>query len=431
MVAMPTSSLSVVVIGGGIGGLTSAIAMRKAGHKLFEKYGLSGEVGAAVGLGLNSLEYLQSLGFDNARAKVCRAKNSQILDGRSLELLQVLQVEESIGGTVYRPDLHQELRHVAESPPSNNDGGGNTPNLPCRLSEYTEVVSIEPEQGIVHLADGSQAKADLIIAADGVHSSAMTVILGEPSPALRSSTTAVRAVIPIAKLQHNPFARAMADVPGRGTFSVAPDLKRYLLGYWCHDFEYLNLVLYALEDIPGMAIHTMRDETTPEHVAAALNEFHPDLGTVCDHLVGVLPVWRLYTRPPAARYSRGRLVAIGDAAHAMLSHMGQGANSAILDAAALGTLFEDLPDRSTETISDRLRLFNEIRVPHNSAVQLWSEIPMFDLPTKRNADIEALLPDLKLPETTQELVNFLQRYDVVGVCRKKLQASKKPDQRGE
>lgn len=77
--------------------------------------------------------------------------------------------------------------------------------------------------------------------------------------------------------------------------------------------------------------------------------------------------------------------------------MGQGANSAILDAAALGTLFEDLPDRSTETISDRLRLFNEIRVPHNSAVQLWSEIPMFDLPTKRNADIEALLPDLKLP----------------------------------
>lgn len=77
--------------------------------------------------------------------------------------------------------------------------------------------------------------------------------------------------------------------------------------------------------------------------------------------------------------------------------MGQGANSAILDAAALGTLFEDLPDRSPETISYRLRLFDEIRVPHNSAVQLWSEIPMFEQPTKINADIKALLPDLKLP----------------------------------
>ncbi|KAG6356320.1 hypothetical protein INS49_015708 [Diaporthe citri] len=312
MVAMPPGSLSVVVIGGGIGGLASAIAMRKAGHKVFEKYGLSGEVGAAVGLGSNSLEYLQSLGFDNARAKV--------LDGRTLELLQVLHVEKSIGGTFYRPDLHQELRRVAESPPSSSGGGGgDAPDLPCRLFEYTEVVSIEPEQGIVHLADGSQAGADLIIAADGVHSSAMTVILGEPSPALRSSTTAVRAVIPVAKLQQNPFGRVMAEVPGRSTFSVAPDRKRYLLGYWCHGFEYLNLVLYALEDIPGMVIHTMRGETTLELLAAALSEFHPDLGTVCDHLLDVLPLWRLYTRPPAARYSRGRLVAIGDAAHAMLS----------------------------------------------------------------------------------------------------------------
>lgn len=208
---------------------------------------------------------------------------------------------------------------MAESSPSNNGGAGDDPSPPCRLFEYTEVVSIEPEQGIVHLADGSQAEADLIIAADGVHSSAMSVILGEPSPALRSNTTAARAVIPVAKMQQNPFARVMADVPGRSTFSVAPDRKRYLLGYWCHNFEYLNLVLYALEDIPGMVIHKMRGETTREHVAAALNEFHPDLGTVCDHLLDVLPLWRLYTRPLAARYSRGRLVAIGDAAHAMLS----------------------------------------------------------------------------------------------------------------
>lgn len=81
----------------------------------------------------------------------------------------------------------------------------------------------------------------------------------------------------------------------------------------------------------------------------------------------------------------------------IVQHMGQGANSAILDAAALGTLFHDLPDGSPETVSDRLRLFDEIRVPHNSAVQLWSEIPMFEQPTKKNADVKAFLPDLRLP----------------------------------
>lgn len=103
MIAMPTTSLSVIVVGGGIGGLTSAIAMRKAGHKVtvktlsstlsfsrtwqqptheyshdltqvFEKHSLSGEIGAAVGLGSNSVEYLQSLGFDTAGAKICKGE---------------------------------------------------------------------------------------------------------------------------------------------------------------------------------------------------------------------------------------------------------------------------------------------------------------------------------------------------------------------
>lgn len=147
----------------------------------------------------------------------------------------------------------------------------------------------------------------------------MDLVLGEPSPASRSNTTAARAVIPVQKLQQNPFARIVASVPGRSTFSLSPDRRRYLLAYWCHGFEYINLVLYATDDIPGMVLDTMRGETTRRDVAAALEQFHPDLGTVCDHLLDVLPLWRQHTRAPAPRYTRGRLVVIGDAAHAMLS----------------------------------------------------------------------------------------------------------------
>lgn len=86
------SALSVIVIGGGIAGLTAAIALRRAGHRVtvsqshqtredchsdtrhtqvYEKYGFDGELGAAVGLGPNTMEYLHSLGFDNTRAQAC------------------------------------------------------------------------------------------------------------------------------------------------------------------------------------------------------------------------------------------------------------------------------------------------------------------------------------------------------------------------
>lgn len=158
----------------------------------------------------------------------------------------------------------------------------------------------------------------------------MDLVLGRPSPAVRSNLTATRAVLPAAELRQNPFARIMASVPGRSTFSMSPDGpgRRYLLTYWCHGFELVNLVLYATDDedeeeptaaAATAARDTMRGETTRADVAAALAQFHPDLATVCDCLLDVLPLWRQHTRAPVPGYCRGRMVVIGDAAHAMLS----------------------------------------------------------------------------------------------------------------
>lgn len=94
--------LSIIVIGGGIGGLASALALKQAGHevtvsdmfsvqetldchlhilflfKVFEKYSFSGEVGAAVGLTSNTINYLQGLGFDTTRAKLCRGESNPL-----------------------------------------------------------------------------------------------------------------------------------------------------------------------------------------------------------------------------------------------------------------------------------------------------------------------------------------------------------------
>lgn len=77
--------------------------------------------------------------------------------------------------------------------------------------------------------------------------------------------------------------------------------------------------------------------------------------------------------------------------------MGQGANTAIIDAAALGTLFADVPDASAAQISRRLRVYDEVRVPRVSATQLWSEVPVFAQPQRKNDEVRAFLPDVELP----------------------------------
>ncbi|KAF7378048.1 putative salicylate [Mycena sanguinolenta] len=429
---------SVIIVGGGIAGLTSAIAMRRAGFKVtvYEKYSFSGEIGAAVAFGRQPVNYLQSLGLDLDRVKCCPCTDMQILDGRTLDLLN--SHDNSSSYAFFRPDLQQEMRYLAEQVDSTGQ--------PCRLVEFAAVSRIDPEKGIVYFEDGSQDAADLIIAADGVHSKAMDLVLGVACPAKPSDTTATRIAVPVAKLKENPFARIMASVPGRTTFSVRPGGGAYLLGYWCHGFEYFNIVLYryGVEDVSAIAMDETRGETTREDIRVAMNQFHPDLGTVCEHLLDVLPLWRLHTRDPVSRYTRGRLVVIGDAAHAMLSvrampsnsllrviadrgirlgsqHFGQGANSAILDAAALGTLFADMTVVSAKEISWRLRLYDQIRSPRVSATQIWSEAPVFEQKWQKIDEIKKILPETELPQDVEHLLMWLQEYDVVQDCREKLQ----------
>lgn len=91
-------------------------------------------------------------------------EDSQFLDGRTLELLQVLKHGDKGPVTIFRPDLREELRYLAEE--------AHGPGQPCRLVEFADISSIEPEKGVVYFDDGSQESTDLIIAADGVHSSA-------------------------------------------------------------------------------------------------------------------------------------------------------------------------------------------------------------------------------------------------------------------
>lgn len=78
----------------------------------------------------------------------------------------------------------------------------------------------------------------------------------------------------------------------------------------------------------------------------------------------------------------------------------------MLDAAALGTLFSDMPDASLDSIARRMELYDDIRSPRVSATQIWSEVPMFEEPARRNDEVRKYLPDIDLPsKLTSTLVH--------------------------
>ncbi len=141
----------------------------------------------------------------------------------------------------------------------------------------------------------------------------------------------------------------------------------------------------------------------------SLAGFHSSILATAAKANEVLPLWRCASRDPLPHMYRGRLVLAGDAAHAMLPHMGQGAAQSIEDAAALGVLLRGISAEGThkdsESIDARLKLFEDIRKDRVTGIQILSEVPVGedDYATVQKK-WEKYLPGYKFPSM------YLSRY---------------------
>jgi 2-polyprenyl-6-methoxyphenol hydroxylase-like FAD-dependent oxidoreductase len=160
------------------------------------------------------------------------------------------------------------------------------------------------------------------------------------------------------------------------TFNVSPEGARWLVRYWCRSDG-----LYALRNPDEIESreNELRYKSDKAHLLKEMQGFHPALLRVAKMTTDVLPLWRCTTRDPLKMFHRGRLVVIGDASHPVKPHIGQGAISAIEDAAVLGTLFRDVPSSGdvAEHISKRLELDDKLRIPRVAAYKYYSDIPFF------------------------------------------------------
>ncbi|RAH84256.1 FAD/NAD(P)-binding domain-containing protein, partial [Aspergillus japonicus CBS 114.51] len=261
----------------------------------------------------------------------------------------------------HRVDLHEALKSKATSPEG--------PGTPVTIHLRSKVVSCDPAAPSLTLADGSVVEGDLVIGADGVHSTLRSIIAQEDGSPHPSGGSAFRFLIPVAAIDANPATKDL--VPRPGEFQLWDGTYRRLVIYPCRNGTELNFVClhpdaesqHSTEgwDVSGSQDQLLRiyDEFSPA-MKALLAMTDPDS----------IKLWRLLDRKALRTWVREKACLLGDAAHPFLPHQGQGGAQAIEDGAALAAL---LPlGTGPDVIPHRLQLYMQARYDRATMIQDFS-----------------------------------------------------------
>jgi salicylate hydroxylase len=368
----------IVIIGAGIGGLTLALLLRRRGivAEVLEQSTELREVGAAVGLAANATRVLQHLGLGEPLAKVSAEPTGLIHrdghDGHRITAACDPQWYRDAFGApffgLHRADLQRLLADAL---------GPEQLHLGCHVETLEE-----RDAGMrVRCSSGAAFEADVVVGADGVHSLVRDWVTGGDEP-VYSGTSAFRGLVPVGWLPRLPD-------PGALQFWMAPGA--HLLHYPISNGSVINFL--AVIDTPERwtAPAWMEDAEPGAHLEAFAG-WHPAV----TEMIGAVPQsprWGLFARRPLTRWSRGPTVLLGDAAHAMLPHQGQGAAQTIEDAVVLAAELDSAGD-----VPAALRRYASRRRVRTRQVQLasWAASPALHLPdgpaTQRRDAYLAQLP---------------------------------------
>jgi salicylate hydroxylase len=321
-----TGRCDVAIVGGGIGGLTLAasLAQQSISVQVFEQDTQLREIGAGIAIGGNATRLLHFLGVDLSQvANVPPAVEFRSWkDGRLLWSHPIGKwYMREVGApylTLHRATLQ---RLLATAVPSD-----------CiQLSRRLADLSDEPAGVRLHFAEGEDVVAGVVAGVDGVNSTVRRYVCEDVAPA-HSGEIGFRGVIPVGKSRDLPDPTALHCWCGPGTHVVYYGLDRG---------ELVNLLaVYTPDRLPAWTSSTNRLSATRDQALAIFTKYcwDPRILDLIRNIEGDMSFWALVDLPRLPRWSRGRVVLLGDAAHAPLPHQGQGAGLAIEDAYALGAL---------------------------------------------------------------------------------------------
>ena len=335
----------VLIAGGGSGGLTAAIALRRAGLpvQVLERTPEIREVGAGITLQTNAILALRRIGLDRAVMEAgrpigtasIRRWNGTLLSGTDFREIETLLGAPSVA--IHRATLQKILLEALG---------------PGVLYAGSEVAGYEagPDGVEVRLGDGRRIAGAALIGADGIHSTVRARLLRDGNP-LYAGYVSWRGVTPE---NFHPVPQEVSESWGPGRrFGIVPIEKGRV--YW---FATLNTP-------PGG-----RDESGQSR-AALLRLFegwHPPIQALLEATAEEAILRNdILHRMPVRAWGEGRITLLGDAAHPMTPNLGQGAGQAIEDAVVLAECLRGEPD-----LSAALRRYEARRIPRANGFVLGS-----------------------------------------------------------
>ncbi|MEV0824059.1 FAD-dependent monooxygenase [Nonomuraea rubra] len=332
-----------IVVGGGIGGLAAAVALRRIGWQatVLERAPELGEIGAGMSQAPNALRALDELGVgERARAAgvpTYSAGNLRLPDGRYLQRARPGDPTPLLA--FHRADLHGVLREAVPA---------------GWLSTGVKVTGVRRDGDEVTVTwSGGEARADLVIAADGIHSTLRRLLWLDAPPPRFLGRTAWLGVTPPGALRGSVTTKDPDELAGSVTMGPG---AYFLIHPLSRDRVYWACVTTA--DRPDL-----RYETEKAEVARRLTGWHdpiPSLiaATPDDAVIHI----DIHDLDPLPAYVHGRVALLGDAAHAMSPDRGQGAGQSIEDAVVLAAALA-----GESSIDAALRRYDAERRPRTQA----------------------------------------------------------------
>ncbi|HVY58040.1 MAG TPA: FAD-dependent monooxygenase [Xanthobacteraceae bacterium] len=345
--------MNIAVIGAGMGGLAAAATLRRVGIDVtvYEQAAKFTRLGAGIQQGPNAVKVHRRLGLEERlRAVSFRPRLTFYKDSATgalmWEKMQGDYFEDRYGAPhllLHRADLHEALASIV-------------PDEVIKRGKKLAGITQDPDGVDLAFADGTTARADAVIGADGVHSIVREWMLGVDKPRF-TGRVAYRTTFPaklLNGLQIDECTKWMAA-------------DRHIVIYYINP-QHSEVYFVTSTPEPDFNVESWSSKGDIDELRALYRDFHPQVRAV----LAACPEahkWALVERDPLPRWTQGRVALLGDACHPMTPYLAQGAGTAIEDAAVLSRCLQGV---GIDGIADALKVYEINRLPRTARIQTMS-----------------------------------------------------------